>query len=138
MEKITVHPDGSRTIHRYRPLPPERRPQDPTLDGRTLPYETLEHGGEYPDYMPLTIRVSDAEGRHAVYVVRAEGGPDRRPQDPTLDGRTLRHAALEHDRRRMPMKVRVIDAKGRSAVDVPITEDGEVVDSEGYELVSAP
>jgi hypothetical protein len=26
-------------------MPPEKRPQDPHLDGRDLKFETLEHGG---------------------------------------------------------------------------------------------
>jgi hypothetical protein len=35
-----------RYVHHYRPMPPEKRPQDPTLDGRGLKFETLEYGGE--------------------------------------------------------------------------------------------
>jgi len=31
-------------------------------------FETLEHGGEYPDTMPQAIRVTDAEGRSCIYV----------------------------------------------------------------------
>jgi hypothetical protein len=34
-----------RAVHKYRPMPPEKRPQDPHLDGRDLKFETLEHGG---------------------------------------------------------------------------------------------
>lgn len=52
----------------YRPLAPDRRPQDPTLDGRGLRFETLEHGGEYPDTMPQAIRLTDRHGRSAIYV----------------------------------------------------------------------
>jgi hypothetical protein len=88
MQKVIRHPDGSRTVHRYGPMPPDRRPQDPTLDGRTLKYEPLEHGGEFPDCMPLAIRVIDAQGRSAIYV--------------------------------------------------PIEEDGQVVDSEGFALERGP
>ncbi len=138
MEKITVHPDGSRTIHRYRPLPPDGRPQDPTLDGRTLRYETLEHGGEYPDCMPLAIRVTDAQGRCAVYVAIQEVCPDQRPQDQPLNRRTLRYQPQAHGPDSMPMKISVTDPEMRSAVYVPIVEDGQVLDSEGYELVLAP
>jgi hypothetical protein len=38
-------------------MPPEKRPQDPHGDGRGLTFETLEHGGEYPDNMPQAIRL---------------------------------------------------------------------------------
>jgi hypothetical protein len=30
--------------HTYRDLPPERRPQDPTMDGRGWTFDTREHG----------------------------------------------------------------------------------------------
>ena len=32
----------------------------------------------------------------------------------------------------MPQAIKLIDAAGRSAICVPITQDGKVVDSEGY------
>jgi len=39
-----------------------------------LVFETLEHGGEYPDTMPQAIRVADAEGRSCIYVpITADG-----------------------------------------------------------------
>jgi hypothetical protein len=28
----------------------------------------MEHGGEYPDTMPQTIKLTDAEGRSCIYV----------------------------------------------------------------------
>jgi hypothetical protein len=40
-----------------------RCPQDPRGDGTGLSFETLEHGGEYPDPMPQATRLTDAEGR---------------------------------------------------------------------------
>jgi len=56
------------------PLPPERRPQDPTQDGRGWKFETLEHGGEYPDTMPQAIRATDPQGRSVVYVpIKVDG-----------------------------------------------------------------
>jgi hypothetical protein len=70
--------------HRIKELAPERRPQDPHLDGTGLRFETLDHGGEYPDTMPQAIKLIDAEGRSCIYV--------------------------------------------------PITQDGKVVDSQGYAL----
>lgn len=47
---------------------PKDRPQDPHLDGRDLKFETLEHGGAEPDTMPNAIRITDPQGRSAVYV----------------------------------------------------------------------
>jgi hypothetical protein len=69
-------------ISRFAPLAPERRPQDPQMDGSGLRFETMDHGGEYPDDMPQAIKLTDAEGRSCIYV--------------------------------------------------PITQDGQVVDSQGY------
>ena len=48
--------------------PAERRPQDRNLDGRDLTFETLEHGGAEPDTMPNAIRITDPQGRKAIYV----------------------------------------------------------------------
>lgn len=70
--KSQIHAEGSRTIHRYRPLPPDSRPRDATLDGRTLTYEALEHGGEY--CMPLVIRVTEADGRNCICLPITEHG----------------------------------------------------------------
>jgi hypothetical protein len=64
-----------------------QRPRSNDMAGRDLRYETLEHGGEYDDDMPQAIRVTDSEGRSAIYR--------------------------------------------------PITEDGKVVDSEGFTLEPA-
>ena len=55
-------------VHEFEELTPERRPQDPNLDGTGLRFETLEHGGEVPDAMPQAIRMTDAKGRSCVYV----------------------------------------------------------------------
>jgi hypothetical protein len=52
-------------VHEFEELTPERRPQDPNLDGTGLRFETLEHGGEVPDAMPQAIRLTDAEAGHA-------------------------------------------------------------------------
>jgi hypothetical protein len=43
--------------------------------------------------------------------------PEKRPQDPSMDGTDLAFETLE---------------QGRSCIYVPITQDGKVVDSEGY------
>jgi len=51
----------------YREMKEDMRPQDPHMDGAGLTFETLEHGGRYPDMMPQAIRVVDAEGRSCIY-----------------------------------------------------------------------
>jgi hypothetical protein len=38
------------------------------LDGTGLRFETMDHGGEYPDAMPQAIRLTDADGRSCIYV----------------------------------------------------------------------
>jgi hypothetical protein len=53
---------------RFAPLAPEKWPQDPKMDGTGLRFETMEHGGEYPDAMPQAIKLVDAEGRSSIYV----------------------------------------------------------------------
>jgi hypothetical protein len=53
---------------RYEKMTPEKRPQDPSMDGTGLAFETLEHGGEYPDTTPQAIRLTDAEGHSCIYV----------------------------------------------------------------------
>ena len=49
--------------HRFAEMTPDKRPQDPHMDGTGLRFETLDHGGEYPDTMPQAIKLTDAEGR---------------------------------------------------------------------------
>ncbi|WP_340672341.1 hypothetical protein [Bradyrhizobium ottawaense] len=61
------------------PMPPEKRPQDPCMDGSDMRFEgyrveTGEHAGEYPDTMPQIIEVTDAEGRKAAYVPLSRDG----------------------------------------------------------------
>jgi hypothetical protein len=60
--------------HKFEELKSERRPQDPHLDGSGLRFETMEHGGEYPDAMPQAIKVIDAEGRSCIYVPITQDG----------------------------------------------------------------
>jgi protocatechuate 3,4-dioxygenase beta subunit len=66
--KIVEERNGSKMTHEFEEMTPEKRPQDPCCDGTGLVFETLEHGGEYPDTMPQAIRVTDAEGRSCIYV----------------------------------------------------------------------
>jgi hypothetical protein len=61
-------------ISRFAPLAPERRPQDPQMDGSGLRFETMDHGGEYPDDMPQAIKLTDAEGRSCIYVPITQDG----------------------------------------------------------------
>jgi hypothetical protein len=41
-------------------------PRTLTWRGKSLRFETLEHGGQHADDMPQAIRVADAEGRSCV------------------------------------------------------------------------
>ena len=52
----------------FRILTEEKRPQDDSMNGEGWVFETLEHGGEYPDSMPQAIRATDAQGRSCIYV----------------------------------------------------------------------
>lgn len=70
--RISVEPD-------LPPMPPDKRPQDPAMDGSDMRFEgyrveTREHAGEYPDTMPQVIEVTDAEGRKAAYVPLSRDG----------------------------------------------------------------
>ena len=59
---------------RFAEMTPDKRPQDTHMDGTGLRFETMEHGGEYPDTMPQAIKLIDAEGRSAIYVPIAQDG----------------------------------------------------------------
>jgi hypothetical protein len=60
--------------HRFAEMTPDKRPQDLHMNGAGLRIETMEHGGEYPDTMPQAIKLTDAEGRPAVYVPITQDG----------------------------------------------------------------
>ena len=60
--------------HKFAELTPERRPQDPHMNGTGLRFETMEHGGEYPDTMPQAIKLIDAKGRSCIYVPITQNG----------------------------------------------------------------
>jgi hypothetical protein len=55
-------------------MPPDKRPQDPQMDGTGLRFETMDHGGEYPDAMPQAIKLTDAEGRSCIYLPVTQNG----------------------------------------------------------------
>src|SRR4030081_2448952 len=76
--KITEDRDGARITHEFEEMTPEKRPQDPGRDGRGLTFETLEHGGEYPDTMPQAIKLTDAKGRSCTYIPTEELMPQQR------------------------------------------------------------
>ena len=59
---------------KFAEMTPEKRPQDPHMDGTGLHFETMEHGGEYPDTMPQAIKLIDAEGRSGIYVPIVQDG----------------------------------------------------------------
>jgi hypothetical protein len=82
-------------------------------------------------------RSAEVEERHAMKLTRRyeKMTPEKRPQDPSRDGTGLTFATLEHGGEypdTMPQAIRLTDAEGRSCIYVPITQDGKVVDSEGY------
>jgi hypothetical protein len=54
--------------HRFANMTPDKRPQDPHMDGTGLRFEAMQHGGEYPDTMPQAIKLIDADGRSCIYV----------------------------------------------------------------------
>jgi hypothetical protein len=59
---------------KFAEMTPEKRPQDPHTDGTGLRFETMDHGGEYPDTMPQAIKLIDAEGRSCIYVPITQDG----------------------------------------------------------------
>jgi hypothetical protein len=61
-------------MRRFPLLPPEKRPQDPHMNGKGLRFETLDHGGEYPDTMPQAVRVTDPQGRSCLYLPATQDG----------------------------------------------------------------
>ena len=60
--------------HEFAEMTAEKRPQDPSMDGTGLSFETMEHGGEYPDTMPQAIKLIDAERRSCIYVPITQNG----------------------------------------------------------------
>ena len=124
-------------IHHFEEMTPEKPPQDPLRDGSGLTFETLEHGGVYPDSMPQAILLTDAEGRSCMYVPQ-ETAPGNRPQDLGGDGRSLQFETLEHAGEYpddMPQLIKVTDGENRSCIYAPIRVKGRVVDSQCFELV---
>ena len=60
--------------HQFAELTPDKRPQDPHMNGAGLRFEAMEHGKEYPDTMTQAIKLIDAEGRSAIYVPIMQDG----------------------------------------------------------------
>jgi hypothetical protein len=60
--------------HEFAEMTAEKRPQGPSMDGTGLRFETMEHGGEYPDTMPQAIKLIDAESRSCIYVPITQNG----------------------------------------------------------------
>ena len=61
-------------MRKFPELASDERPQDPSMDGIGLRFETMEHGGEYPDAMPQAIKLIDNEGRSCIYVPISQDG----------------------------------------------------------------
>ena len=52
-----------------------------------------------------------------------------------MDGTGLRFETMEHRAEcpdTAPQAIKLVDAEGRSCICVPITQNGKVVDSQGY------
>ena len=60
--------------HKFAEMTPDKSPQDPHMNGTGRRFETLEHGGEYPDTMPKAIKLTDALGRSCIYVPITQDG----------------------------------------------------------------
>lgn len=61
--------------------------------------------------------------------------PEMRPQDPSQNGEGLTFFTMEHGGEEpdaMPQAIRVVDAEGRWCTYVPITVNGRIVRSHGY------
>jgi len=61
--------------------------------------------------------------------------PEKRPQGPHMDGTGLRFKTLDHGGEypdTMPQAIKLTDAQGRSCIYVPITQNGMVVNSQGF------
>jgi hypothetical protein len=71
--------------HKFAMMIPEKRPQDPDMDGTGLRSETMEHGGKYSDTMPLAIKLIDAEGRSCICVPITQDGKLVDSQGSVLD-----------------------------------------------------
>jgi len=65
--------DRMNLTHKFAEMTPERRPQDPHMDGTGLRFETMEHGGEYPDTMPQAIKLIDAEDQAPAKLSASQG-----------------------------------------------------------------
>jgi hypothetical protein len=55
------------------------------MDGSGLRFETMDHGGEYPDTMPQAIKLTDARGRSCIYVPITQDGKVVDSQGCTID-----------------------------------------------------
>jgi len=62
--------------HKFTEMTPDKRPQDPLMDGTGLRFETMEHRAECPDTTPQAIKLVDAEGRSFIYVPITQNGKD--------------------------------------------------------------
>jgi len=71
--------------HKFAAMTPEKRPQDPHMDGTGLRSKRWSTAAEYPDTMPQVIKLIDAEGRSRIYVPILQNGGVVDSQGFTLD-----------------------------------------------------
>src|SRR5216684_3388606 len=72
--------------HKFAEKTPEKRPRDPHMDGTCLRFETMAHGGEYPNTMPQAIKLIDAE--EPLLHLRADPAKRQDGQRPRLHARS--------------------------------------------------
>jgi hypothetical protein len=131
---LTREIDGA--IETYELMAPDERPQDSHRDGSSLTFQTSEHGRFLT---PEAITLADAQGRWCVFFYGDDDGigPENRPRDDTMDGRTLKYEMLSHGGEfadDMPQLICVTDPKGRWCFYRPSTVNGRVVRSLGFNV----
>lgn len=66
---------------------------------------------------------------------------EKRPQDENLDGAGWTYETLEHGGEHpdtMPQAIKATDPQGRSCIYVPVSINGNVVDSKGFTFSATP
>jgi len=76
--KVVEEYDDARVTHEFEEMTREKRPQDdPEHNGKGLNFQTLEHGGKYPDTMPQALKITERDGRSCTFEPRDKLPPTR-------------------------------------------------------------
>lgn len=120
------------TVHNYDTMTEEKRPQDEKLDGSGMTFETLEHGGKYPDAMPQAIKMTDPEGRSCTYVPITVHGT-------VVDSKGYQFSSVEGDRAKnnfpnYPKAMILNDGEENYGVSLggPNPEEGDYIPCNSY------